>query len=58
MADLYKVNYVSKRGLAAKTVVVSATTEKNAVDAAKTADADFSQHVTASVIQHNIIVGS
>ncbi len=58
MADLYRVTYVSKRGAAGKSVVVSATTEANAVAAAKTADADFSQHVTAAVVQHGIIAGS
>jgi hypothetical protein len=58
MADLYRVTYISKRGTAAKAVVVSATTEANAVAAAKTADADLSQHVTAAVVQHGIITGS
>lgn len=58
MADLYKVNYVSKRGTACKTTMVSATTEANAVAAAKTNDTDFSQHVAASVVMHNIVVGS
>lgn len=58
MADLYKVTYVSKRGQATKQVAVSATSDTNAVAAAKTNDADFSQHVTVSVLQHNIIAGS
>lgn len=58
MADLYRVTYESKRGQNSKAVVVSATTEANAVTAAKNADPDFKQHVTAAVVQHGIIVGS
>ena len=58
MADLYRVTYVSKRGQAHKAVVVSATTDANAVAAAKTNDTDFSQHISVAVVQHNIITGS
>lgn len=58
MADLYRVVYESKRGQNSKSVVVSATTLMNAVTAAQNADPDFKQHVTATVKEHNIIVGS
>jgi hypothetical protein len=58
MADLYKVTYVSARGMATKTVFVSATSDKNAVTAASGADSDFKQHVTAAVVHPNIIAGS
>lgn len=58
MADLYRVVYVSKRGQNQKAVVVSATTEANAISAASSADTDYKQHVSANIVQHNIIAGS
>ena len=58
MADLYRVVYVSKRGQDQKAVNVSATTEANAISAAKAADTDYKQHVSATIKQHNIVAGS
>jgi hypothetical protein len=57
MADLYRVIYVTKKQ-AAMVVNVSATSPDNAVAAAKAADADHKQHVTATVIMQNVISGS
>lgn len=58
MADLYRVIYVAKRSDNQKSVVVSATSAANAVSAAITNDADHKQHISATVIQQNIIAGS
>ena len=58
MADLYRVIYNTSGPEGEKAVVVSATSEKNAADAAKNADINHKGHITATVLQHNIITGS
>ena len=57
MADLYRVIYVNKGGQS-QVVSVVATSDKNAADAAKSADTGHQQHITATVFMHNIITGS
>jgi hypothetical protein len=58
MADLYRVTYISNSKKAHDGVNVSATSPANAVAAAKTNDPTFTQHVSVTLLLHNIIVGS
>ena len=58
MADLYRVVYVSTGSQPHQAVNVSATSEANAIAAAKAGDSSHKQHVSASIIARNIIVGS
>jgi len=57
MADLYRVIYVNK-SKEQVAVMVSATSEKNAVAAAKSNDANFQTHATATAQGISIIAGS
>jgi hypothetical protein len=58
MADVYKVTYNRNKSSENETVNVSATSLANAVAAAKTNDSSFKQHVSATVIMHNVVSGS
>ena len=58
MADHYRLIYESTGALPTKSVDVVATSLANAIAAAKTADSTHKQHVSGTVIAHNLIIGS
>lgn len=58
MAHLYRVIYVANHPQHQQAVLVSATTEANAIAAAKAADSNFKQVITTTQQAQNIITGS
>jgi hypothetical protein len=58
MAHLYRVVYETKGPQHSMSVMVSATTEANAIAAAKAADKNFISPITTTQQAQNIISGS
>lgn len=58
MADVYRVIYTATGPEHQKAVNVSASSQANAIAAAKTNDKLFKDLITAGITSHNVVAGS